>query len=116
MGNDVETAKARSIWVPLILISLAACSRQEVQCGEVEDRAYSKRELALLEFAAKESSAYCGPPKAGCYFSVYKTREGTTVRVSRLSSNGGRCLGAIGDEKFYSFDGAGNLIRVIDGL
>jgi hypothetical protein len=116
MGDDVEISKARSVWIPLALMSLAACSRQEVQCGEVEKRLYSQSELALLEIATKESIAYCGPPKAGCYFSVYKTQQGTTVRVSRLSSDGGRCLGAIGDEKFYSFDGAGNLVRVIDGL
>lgn len=104
------------IRVALLFVPLVACSQQDVECGGVEPRDYSQSELALLEVARKESLAYCGLPKTGCEFSVYKTRAGTTVRVSRLSSTGGQCLGAIGDEKFYSFDDVGHLVRVIDGL
>lgn len=112
----MEVSLTGLIRAALILVPLVACSQQDVKCGGVEQREYSQSELALLEVARKESLSYCGLPRVGCEFSVYKTRAGTTVRVSRLSPSGGRCIAAIGDEKFYSFNDAGHLVQVIDGL
>lgn len=116
MGSYMKGSLTGLIRAALLLLPLVACSQEDVKCGGVEQREYSQSELALLEVARKESLSYCGLPRVGCEFSVYKTRAGTTVRVSRLSPSGGQCIGAIGDEKFYSFNDAGHLVQVIDGL
>ena len=117
MGILERTRIMRLLPVACLAIVLPACSNKQVVCGgEVLPAAATQSQLELVRTAKAEASEFCGREDAGCDFSVYKTKAGTTVKVTRMVANDGKCVNFFGDERFYSFYGSGRLQNVINGL
>lgn len=100
-----------------LVVALAACSEPQIVCGgEVYPTAATESELQLVSAAKVAAAEFCGRDDSGCDFAVYKTRDGMTVKATRMVANDGKCVNFIGDERFFSFDASGRLQRVINGL
>lgn len=117
MGILERTKIMRLLRVACLAIALPACSNKQVVCGgEVLPALATQSQLELVGTVKEEASGFCGREDAGCDFSVYNTNAGTTVKVTRMVSNQGKCINFIGDERFYSFDKSGRLQNVTNGL
>lgn len=72
--------------------------------------------LEIVKKAAVASRTFRAESGAGCDFTVAKTNQGWSVAATRVLAVDGKCVSRIGDEKFYAYDDAGTLIRVVDGI
>lgn len=99
--------------VPMLL---ASCSSGDVVCGSVEPKNPTEIESRILEIATRESLSFCSVDGAACEIAAYETRGGRTVRVSRVFAQDGKCIGALGDERYFGFDGTGRLVRTLNGI
>ncbi|MEJ7746428.1 MAG: hypothetical protein WKF61_06685 [Luteimonas sp.] len=96
---------------------VAGCSAEKVHCGgRIYPDQVGEDALKILKKTEAESKEFCSEPGAGCDFTVAKTRQGWSVAATRTFAADGKCASRIGDEKFYSYDNSGSLIRVIDGM
>lgn len=115
-ANNGRVKGAGIILALLVALLLSSCSQEDVVCGSVEPGNPSPIESRMLEVAKRESTSYCNVEGMSCEFAAYETRGGRTVRVTRVYASDGKCIGALGDERFYSFDESGDLIKVINGI
>lgn len=101
----------------LLLGSAAGCSSKKIQCGgQVSPQRIGSDALAIVDKAKAESRRFCAGSEAGCDYTVARTKEGWSVAVTLVFVVDDKCVGMFGGEKFYSYDGSGQLIGVIDGL
>lgn len=117
MDTPEQSKFSRLMLGVFVASALAACSEEKVVCGgDVQPQAATGLYLRILDVAKDESAEFCSGDDAGCDFEAYKTRDGATVRVTRVVAWDGRCSTNIGDERFYTFDASGRFERVIMGL
>jgi len=99
------------------IAAIAGCSAEDVRCG---GHNYSEKvgadALRILKKAEVDSRAFCSGPGAGCEFTIARTNQGWSVAATKMVAVDGKCASRIGDEKFYSYDSSGSLIRSIDGM
>lgn len=101
----------------LLFLGVAACSSKNIPCGgRVYPSGIKGDALSIAEKAMAESKRFCAATSEGCDYIVAKTPTGWSVAATRVSLVDEKCLGGIGDERFYSYDNAGELLRTIDGL
>ncbi|WP_312316619.1 hypothetical protein [Stenotrophomonas sp.] len=111
-----RTETKLGICIAGVAVLLAACSAENVVCGSVKPANPNEVESKILGVATKQTLAYCSVEGASCNIAAYETRGGRTVRVARVFAEDGKCLGALGDEKYFSFDESGNLQKIIGGM
>lgn len=115
----MATMVQSKVWVMAVAASMAvaACSKPPIICGdEISPKNATDAELQLVSIARDQAAGLCRQKDGGCDFSVYKTKAGRTVKVTRVMPYDGRCVSGFGFEKFYSFDESGRLESVINGL
>ncbi|WP_141400851.1 hypothetical protein [Pseudoxanthomonas wuyuanensis] len=96
---------------------ISGCSSKADHCGgNVYPDKAGVDALRFVEKAKVDSEEFCLESGAGCDFTVAKTNQGWSVAVTRTFAVDGKCASRVGDEKFYSYDNSGSLIRVIDGM
>lgn len=101
----------------LLIVVMMGCSSKAVHCGgRVYPDKASAEALELVKKAEMDSKAFCAESNAGCDFTVAKTNQGWSVAATRTFSVDGKCASRAGDEKFYSYDETGSLIRAVDGM
>lgn len=114
--NSIGFDVGRLTLVSLAVLLVASCSREDAVCGSVKPERPTEIESRMLSVAKRQSFSFCSVQGASCELTAYETRGGRTVRVSRVFAQDGKCIGALGDEKFYSFDESGKLIRIVNGI
>lgn len=99
------------------ITAITGCSVEDVHCGGHNyPEKVGEDALRILKKAEVDSRAFCSGPGAGCDFTIARTNQGWSVVATRMFAVDGKCASRIGDEKFYSYDSSGSLIRVIDGI
>jgi hypothetical protein len=101
----------------LLVAATSGCSSEAMHCGGriYPDHAGADA-LDLVKKAERDSKAFCAVSGAGCDFTVARTNQGWSVAATRTFAVDGKCASRIGDEKFYRYDEAGTLIRVVSGI
>lgn len=101
----------------LLFFGAAGCSSTNIPCGgRISPSGLKGDALVIAKKAVAESARFCAGTSEGCDYIVAKTPKGWSVASTRVSRVDEKCLSAIGDEKFYSYDDSGELLRTIDGL
>lgn len=101
----------------LFALVLGGCGYEHVQCGgSVSPKNMVGGDRAILEKVKRDSKSYCLRGNGGCDFQLTKTDRGWSVAAIRLVEHDGKCLYGPGDQKFYIYDEAGSLLRVIGGV
>jgi hypothetical protein len=99
------------------LTLLAACSENQVSCGgKVSPGQIDRLAMVVVEKAKADSKAFCAGSPSGCDYAVATTPNGWSVAATRVFSVKDQCVSRIGDERFYSYDASGSLVRVLEGI
>lgn len=111
--------RSKNYGIGFILIAAlcGGCSLEEKKCGgKIHPENASGAALEIANKALIDSREYCRGAGLGCDLRVAKTSSGWTVAVVRKFSVDGVCASRVGDEKFYSYDNSGNLIKAVNGI
>lgn len=107
----------RCVLCALSLTMLAGCTSEAVTCGgDVSPKALAARAPNIVEQAKRDAASFCVRSNGGCDFTMARTRDGWSVAATFRVERDGKCLFRIGDQRFYLYDEAGVLQRVINGL
>lgn len=99
-----------------LVAGVTGCSSATVDCGgQVHPENLGADALRIVEKAKADSKAFCSESDSGCDFTVAKTAQGWSVAATRIFAVDGKCASRIGDERFFSYDESGTLLRVIEG-
>ena len=99
------------------LALLAACAANEVSCGgNMSPEHIDRMAMVAIEKAKADSKAFCAGSPSGCDYTVASTPDGWSVAATLVFSVNGKCVSRIGDERFYSYDASGSLVRVLEGI
>lgn len=110
-------APVRMVIYALSLPMLAGCTSEAVTCGgDVSPRALASSVPNIVEQAKRDAASFCVRNSGGCDFTMARTRDGWSVAATFRVERDGKCLFRIGDQRFYLYDEAGVLQRVINGL
>lgn len=105
------------VWALLLLVGAPGCSSTNVQCGgKISPAGIDGDALVIAKKAMAESAVFCEGSPVGCDYVVAKVSNGWSVAATRVFVVENDCASRVGDEKIYSYDDSGDLIRVIDGL
>jgi hypothetical protein len=101
----------------LLAAAAVSCSSKAVHCGgRVYPVEAGADALGVVRKAEADSKEFCAESGAGCDFTVAKTKKGWSVAATRTFAVDGKCASRIGDEKIYSYDESGILVRVMDRI
>lgn len=101
----------------LLMVVVTGCTSKTVLCGgQVYPDNISADAMRVVKKAEVDSRVFCAGSNAGCDFTIAKTNQGWSVAATRTFAVDGKCASRLGDEKFYYYDGAGALIRVVQGI
>jgi len=107
----------RCVLYTLSLTMLTGCTSEAVTCGgDVSPKALAARAPSIVEQAKRDAASFCVRSNGGCDFTMARTRDGWSVAATFRVERDGKCLVRIGDQRFYIYDDAGSLRRVINGL
>ena len=117
MESQVLISLTRNLLAFLVVAIVASCSAERTVCGgRIYPDQPSSDALIIVKKARSDSRKFCSDEGAGCDFTIARTKQGWSVAAIKVFAVDGKCASRMGDEKFYSYDSAGSLVRVIDGL
>ena len=101
----------------LLLAVHAGCTSAPVECGgNVRPEDLGPDALRILEKARADSRAFCSESTSGCDLVVYKTPRGWAVAATKMMVEDGKCVTRFGDDRYFSYDASGTLLKVINGI
>ena len=117
MNNPILSSARRYAAAVLCIALMAGCTSAPVECGgKVRPEKLGPDALRILEKAKADSRAFCSESKSGCDFVVYRTPRGWAVAATKMIVEDGACVSRIGDDRYFSYDQSGTLLKVINGI
>jgi len=98
---------------------LIGCTEEPptVECGgKVRMFASGPEAEAALASARTESRSFCTGDFSGCNYQVLPREGGLTVVASFSRSAEGRCSYGLHDERYFLYDSAGRLEKIVDPI
>ena len=117
MNHSTPSSARRYAAAVLGIALLAGCTSAPVECGgQVRPEKLGPDASRILEKARVDSRAFCSESTSGCDFVVYRTPRGWAVAATKRMVEDGKCVTRFGDDRYFSYDASGTLLKVINGI
>ncbi len=117
MDNSTLTDARPYAAAVLGIALMAGCTSAPAECGgQVRPEKLGPDASRILERARADSRAFCSESTSGCDFVVYRTPQGWAVAATKMMVEDGKCVTRFGDDRYFSYDASGTLLKVINGI